>query len=354
VIAEIQGDLLRSDVDALVNTVNCVGVMGKGLALQFKRRYPANFDSYAAACRRGEVQLGRMFVVPTNAISGPQWIINFPTKGHWKAKSRLVDIEAGLDDLIAVIRSLGIRSIAVPPLGAGNGGLDWQRVEPLIRSRLGELEGVSVQLYAPNQGPQAIQGTVVRMTWGRAVLVRLVERYVDRRQSVEPWEDPRGASALEIQKLMYFAHLVQPKLRLTYAPGRYGPYSEQVRHLIQGMEGTYLSGFGDGTSRVLDLQPIAPTDEGREQSTVAVAEKFPEVDTDIVAPVLNVVVGFEGAYGLELLASVHWVAAQEGAVTVESATAAVQKWSERKGRLFTSAHVGKALEHLRSTGVLVA
>ena len=119
------GNLLHEDAEALVNSVNCVGVMGRGIALQFKRAWPDNFRAYAAACRRGEVRPGRMFVFPTNQLDNPKYIINFPTKRHWRSKSRLEDIRAGLEALAQEIRQRKIRSVAVPPLGSGLGGLPW-------------------------------------------------------------------------------------------------------------------------------------------------------------------------------------------------------------------------------------
>lgn len=350
-IHESNGDLLAAEVDALVNTVNCVGVMGKGLALQFKRTYPANFTAYEAACKRNEVVLGKMYVVPTNAISGPKWIINFPTKGHWKAKSKLSDIREGLDDLVRVIADLGIKSIAVPPLGAGNGGLDWPDVAPLIRAALDDLPGLDVMLFEPSRSHRSVVASQIKMTWGRAVLVSLVDEYVAQRQAIEPWDDPSGASALEIQKLMYFANQVEPRLKLSYAAGRYGPYSDQVRHLIQGMEGTFLRGFGDGSQPVLDLEPISPTEEGRTSFKEFVVG-FPNLDREVIQPVLRLTNGFEGPYGLELLASVHWVATRENAQDAASATAAVGAWTARKGRLFTPDHVDRALQHLHEAGAI--
>jgi O-acetyl-ADP-ribose deacetylase (regulator of RNase III) len=142
------GDLLAADVEALVNAVNCVGVMGKGIALAFKQRYPENYRRYRAACGRGEVALGRMFVVEL-ATPMPRYVVNFPTKDHWRSPAHLADIETGLNDLVRVIEDRDIRSIAMPALGAGNGGLAWAEVEPLIKSRLGELNGVRTVLYPP-------------------------------------------------------------------------------------------------------------------------------------------------------------------------------------------------------------
>jgi len=146
-----QGNLLLADADALVNTVNCVGVMGKGLALQFKQAFPENFSAYANACARGEVQAGRMHIHDNGGLVNPRWIINFPTKRHWRDDSRLEDVASGLSALVADVQRLGIQSIAIPPLGCGLGGLDWTVVQPMIERAFEALPEVVVHLYAPPQ-----------------------------------------------------------------------------------------------------------------------------------------------------------------------------------------------------------
>ena len=123
-----QGNLLDSGAEALVNTVNTVGVMGKGIALMFKEAFPENYKIYEAACKHGEVRIGQMLVTERRELLGPKWIINFPTKKHWRNPSRIEWIEAGLNDLRNVILVNRIRSIALPPLGSGNGGLNWANV----------------------------------------------------------------------------------------------------------------------------------------------------------------------------------------------------------------------------------
>ena len=146
------GDILRADAEALVNTVNCVGIMGRGVALQFKNAFPANFKAYEAACARDEVQPGRMFVFETRELTGPKFIINFPTKRHWRGKSRMEDIDSGLKALVAEIRNRRIRSIAIPPLGSGLGGLNWADVRPRIEAALRGVDDLHVIVFEPRHG----------------------------------------------------------------------------------------------------------------------------------------------------------------------------------------------------------
>jgi O-acetyl-ADP-ribose deacetylase (regulator of RNase III) len=147
-IRRAKGDLLSADAEALVNTVNTVGIMGKGLALEFKRVFPKNFTAYGAACKRGEVIPGRMFVFATGE-ERPRLIVNFPTKRHWKHKSQIEDIKAGLQDLVSLVKREKIGSLAIPPLGCGYGGLDWEQVRPLIEQAFSGMPDVDVQLFEP-------------------------------------------------------------------------------------------------------------------------------------------------------------------------------------------------------------
>lgn len=343
----VQGDLLSADVEALVNTVNCVGVMGKGLALQFKRQFPGVFKEYAAACRKGEVQIGQMLAVPTGLLSNPMWVINFPTKKHWRSPSKLEWIQEGLKSLVQVVRDYDIESIAIPPLGVGNGGLSWVLVKPLIEDAMGELEDVRVFIYSPSSNVHEIRPSErLRMTRTRALTIALLQRYVAERQEVEPWEDLHGASHLEIQKLMYFADIMEPRLNLRFAPGRYGPYSDRVRHILQEMEGTYTRGLGDGSGKVLDLDPIAPTERGIDETVAFVDADQGGAIPSVVDSVMEIVEGFEGPYGVELLASTDWVRRFHEVNNVSEIAEKLREWTERKGRLFTEHHVDSALRQL--------
>lgn len=144
------GDISRSNAEAIVNTVNCVGIMGRGVALQIKKVFPENFKAYEIACGRGEVQPGKMFVFETGTFVNPKYIINFPTKRHWRNKSRMEDIESGLDTLVSTIRFHKIRSIAIPALGSGNGGLSWNEVRPRIEIALRIIANLQVTIFEPD------------------------------------------------------------------------------------------------------------------------------------------------------------------------------------------------------------
>lgn len=340
-IRETSGNLLRADAEALVNTVNTEGVMGKGIALQFKKAYPAMYDDYRKAAKAGDVRLGRVQVWPTGQMTGPKYIINFPTKGHWKSRSRIADIEAGLVDLIRVIRELEITSIAVPPLGCGNGGLDWRDVEPRIVRAFGQIPEVDVLLFAPGVTPAAKEmaksATRPEMTSGRAALIEIIHRYTQQ-SSMAP-------GLIESQKLMYFLQVAGQPLRLNFRHHYYGPYADNLRHVLNVVEGHFISGFGDGSAEVTQAEPLSVLPEGAVEARRMLSEDHETQGR--ISRVLRLANGFESAYGLELLATVHWVATQEAVESGDDIVAKVWDWSPRKARMFTEDHVRVALEALR-------
>jgi len=317
------GDILKDDSEALVNTVNCVGVMGRGIALQFKNAWPENFVAYEKACKNGEVQPGRMLVVTTGALTGPRLIINFPTKRHWRGKSRLEDIDAGLADLVEVIKARGIRSIAVPPLGAGLGGLDWNEVRPRIEAALSELPDVHVRVYEPYGAPTSDVMThrraVPAMTPGRAALIGLMDRYLGGLMDPE-------VTLLEVHKLMYFMQKAGEPLRLNFQKARFGPYAQNLRHVLKTIEGHFTIGYGDGGDRPdkpLALIPGAATD------AAAFLAEHPTT-RDRFERVAKLVDGFESPFGLELLATVHWLIAQDDVRSEEALVQRIYAWNTRK------------------------
>jgi O-acetyl-ADP-ribose deacetylase (regulator of RNase III) len=337
-IQHTQGNVLTADCEALVNTVNTVGVMGKGIALQFKQAFPDNFRQYERACRAGEVRAGRMFVVPTGLLGNPRYIVNFPTKRHWRQPSRLEYIVEGLTDLVAQVRALEVRSIAVPPLGCGSGGLEWAVVRPLIERAFGALPEVRVLLFAPAAAPHAatmpVRTARPAMTRGRAILVRLLELYraMDYR-----------LSRLEVQKLTYFMQEAGEPLRLNFAKAPFGPYADNLNHALQRMEGHYLRGYGDRSRDAqLHLLPGATEEACGFLAGMSAVERR-------LGRVRDLIDGFETPYGMELLASVHWIATRENEEARRDpmiAAAGVHGWSLRKRERFRQPHIITAWRRL--------
>lgn len=337
------GNLLTASVDALVNTVNTEGVMGKGIALQFKRAYPEVFDKYEADCKAGRVTLGSMHVVDLGGlVGGPRWVINFPTKGHWRAKSKLKDIEAGLDDLAKVIERLGIESIAIPPLGCGHGGLRWADVRPLIERKLQSLTNTQVLLFAPTGTPAADEmpnkTQAPKPTVGNTAVVALVSKYMSG--LIEP-----VVRLLEVHKLMYFLQEAGEPLRLNYAAERYGPYASNLRHVLGKIEGHWISGFGDGQDSPTKAIELVGDAE-------SAALEFLETKFDTqqrMERVATLIDGFESPFGLELLSTTHWIMCRNERARQDPHVAAelVRGWNDRKAGLMKPEHVEKAWARLK-------
>ncbi|MGA2591864.1 MAG: macro domain-containing protein [Bryobacteraceae bacterium] len=338
------GDILTANTEALVNTVNCVGVMGRGIALQFRKAFPENFKVYEAACGREEVRPGKMLVFETGLMTGPRYIINFPTKRHWKGRSQMRDIDAGLPTLIEEIKTRGIRSVAVPPLGCGLGGLDWSEVRPKILQAFENLPDVRVLLFEPSGPPKAEEMVKERrvpgMTAGRAVLVELMSRYLAA--VMDPF-----ITLLEIHKLMYFMQEAGEELRLQYEKATYGPYAKNLRHVLSLVEGHFITGYGDAEDNPEKPIELLP---GVTAVASAFIESHPETQGrfDRVARLIH---GFETPFGMELLATVHWVCTREGAKSEDDAVERTYAWSERK-KGFEQKQIALARDVLAAQGWL--
>ncbi len=339
-----KGNLLEADVEALVNSVNCVGVMGKGIALQFKRAFPKNFRAYQKACRQQEVQPGQMFIVETGSMLNPRYIVNFPSKRHWREKSRIEDIEAGLGALVADVRRLGIRSIAIPPLGSGLGGLDWRHVCPKIEAAFADLPDVHTVIYEPLGAPAPVAMAVAalrpHMTAARAQLILLMAQYAELAYRL---------TLLEIQKLAYFLQETGEPLRLRYEKGHYGPYAHNLTKVLELLEGHFISGHGDAQKPdvEIELQP------GAFQEASLFLQDNPE-SLNRLEQVANIIEGYETPYGMELLASVHWLGVHDdpAAKTPEEAVEGIQRWNSRKRKMFQPRHVHLAWDRLSESRML--
>lgn len=347
-----QGNLLAADAEALVNTVNTVGVSGKGIALMFKEAYPENFRAYEAVSKAGKLAPGGLFVTERRDMLGPRFIVNFATKKHWRHPSRLEWIEQGLAALRDEIKARGIRSIAIPPLGAGNGGLDWGDVKPLVAEALAGLD-CEVIVYEPTQAYQNVvkRNGVEKLTPARALMAEMIRRY-----EVLGFD----CSILEAQKLAWFLSGAARRLSLPnpiaddFVANRYGPYSDKVRHLLDSLDGSYLT----CERRVADARPFDPIRFRHDrQDRVGVYLTSPEASP--YRPALDaaseIIDGFQSPHGLELLATVDWLNRESGmALEGDVMMAAIASWpgpegaAERKARILTRHHVDAAVGHLRS------
>lgn len=340
------GDILRADAEAIINTVNCVGVMGRGIALQFKKAWPTNFNAYALACKNKDVQPGKMFIFETGQLANPRYIINFPTKRHWHAASRIEDIESGLVSLVSDIKRLGIKSIAIPPLGAGLGGLDWAIVRKKIEQAMQPLGDVDVLIYEPVGAPHndkiVKHSSVPKMTAGRAVLIELVQRYL------KGLLDPM-ISLLEVHKLLYFMQEAGEPLRLKYEKAHYGPYAQNLRHVLNAIEGHFISGYADGGDAPEKELQLVP---GAIEDAQVFLIQHPDTRTRF-EKVSQLVEGFESPRGLELLATVHWLSKHEQVQGTEELVEKVHSWNARK-QVFTVRQIAIAQQVLTSQNWITA
>lgn len=336
------GDILKENVEAIVNTVNCVGVMGRGIALQFKKAYPENFKAYSDACDRKEVQPGSMFVFETGSITNPRYIINFPTKRHWRGISRMEDIESGLKSLVKVINKYNIKSIAIPPLGCGLGGLEWKQVRLQIEKTLNDIHDTSIVVFEPMGAPKVDKMVhnreIPKMTPGRAVLVELIDRYLSG--LMDPF-----VTLLEVHKLMYFMQEAGEGLNLKFQKAKYGPYAENLRHVLNKIEGHLISGYADGgddPDKQIRLVPGAIKDANAFlENHKTTRNRFDKVS--------DLVEGFETPFGLELLSTVHWIVKNESAHSPEDVIKKTYLWNDHK-KQFSHRQIGLAIQILTNKG----
>jgi O-acetyl-ADP-ribose deacetylase (regulator of RNase III)/uncharacterized protein YwgA len=337
------GNMFLEPAQALVNTVNCVGVMGKGVALEFKKRWPANFKAYKKLCDAKELSPGEMFIFDTKELfapEGPQYLINFPTKAHWRQKSKLSFVEDGLDALRETIEKNGIKSIAIPPLGCGNGGLDWAEVKPLIESKLSDLQNVKIIVFPPKEAadkPEHVN-TKLEMTYERAILLKSLndlERYFDG-----------SFDRISLQKITYFLQALGVNFNLSFARHLHGPYSPTLKKAFTAFEEHgMIAGFLNGERQT------HVTNSG-----CAIADDFlnqaGKQSDDIIDRLSKLIQGYESPYGLELLASVHWLAHHENHYPVEKIIAAMGSWNESKRNAFNEDSIRVAYQRLKEDKLL--
>lgn len=354
----MQGDMFGARADAIVNTVNCVGVMGKGVALEFKRRWPENFDEYRELCQRKALRPGKVFVHQnSDMLDRDSWrfLINFPTKDHWKQKSKIEYIDKGLDDFLVQVGNHGIKSVVLPPLGCGNGGLDWLEVRSLIVRKLSSVDSVKFFVFEPSEKASAAtpgkakarttknaekNGSVkMEMTFERAVLVK----------AFGDLSDYFGGNLTRIvmQKIVYFLQAMGVDYKVTFAKNEFGPYSEELRKAFVAMETLNIIHGFSSDSRNTTVLPDA----------YKLADEFLQGDervraTEIINRSSLLIEGYESPYGMELLASVHFLADQEKISDVGEIQDALSGWSAQKGEKFSPELVDIAYNRLREDNMV--
>lgn len=339
-IQYITGNILDSNAQALVNTVNTIGVMGKGIALQFKKAYPNNYKAYKKASQSAEIAVGKMFITKdSNVSSGEKIIINFPTKTDWKKPSEYKYIEDGLEDLIKVIKKNQIKSIAIPPLGAGNGGLKWEKVKRIIEEKLNNLN-IQVYLYEPTaQIKEHLKKERAKLTDARALLLYLLYDLVKNGEYV---------SEFSSEKVCYFLQKFGAKkyFKLEYEPQFYGPYSGKVRFVLNALNGSYVMGYSD-----MDKRPFEPL--------TLVADGYDTVKShiennvelfDIAQKTMLFLQGFYSDFALELLSSIDYILAKEKTFEKAIISQKLEEWSDRKRSMFSNPkYIDISLKHLQKT-----
>lgn len=338
------GNLLEANVEALVNTVNTVGVMGKGIALQFKERFPINFKIYADACKKGNVKTGLLLVVKENTMQGEKYIINFPTKTEWFKKSQYNYIEEGLVDLVKVIKEKNIKSIAIPPLGCGNGGLKWEKVKKLMNEYLGPLTEVEIIIFEPNEAVKEILQKEaikkdVELKPGRAMLLYALYRYERLGET---------ASVFAANKLAYFLQKSGEPLRLQFVPYTYGPYAQAVEKVLYALNGKYLTGLEQMNAKA--FEPLNLDWKRFDEVELYIKTNLNSEQLVRLNSLFDIIEGFESTLSLEILASIHFLLSENSMLTENELLVKIQSWNERKKSIITEEYISIALKHLNEYG----
>jgi len=322
------GNLLDSEAEALVNTVNTVGVMGKGIALQFKNMFPNNFKAYSNACKNNELKIGQLLVTEeTSLLTGKKIIINFPTKTNWRLPSEYKYIEKGLAELIKVIKTRNIKSIAIPPLGAGNGGLNWNRVKQILEHYLSKID-CEVFIYEPNATvKEVLKKERVKLTPARAMLLSVLYELVYNGEFV---------SEFAAEKVAYFLQRFGAKetFKLEFQPNFYGPYSGKVKHVLYYLNGSYIVGYSSKDKRPFEELGIVRDAEKEVNDFLNKPENAEH--KAVVEKTKKFLSGFYSPFGLELLSTIDFIITEKNIDTQEDIMRELENWSNRKRTLFTN------------------
>lgn len=322
------GNVLDSEAEALVNTVNTVGVMGKGIALQFKNMFPDNFRLYVNACKSKELKIGKLLVTEEEVLLlGKKIIINFPTKTSWRLPSEYKYIEEGLTELVKVLKERNIKSVAIPPLGSGNGGLDWNRVKKILENHLANID-CEIFIYEPNAAiKEVLKKERVKLTPARAMLLSVLYELVRNGEFV---------SEFASEKIAYFLQRFGAKetFKLEFQPNFYGPYSGKVKHVLYYLNGSYIMGYNSKDKKPFEELGIIPDAETEVNEFLDKSENA--VHKAVVKQTKKFLTGFYSPFGLELLSTIDFIMTEKQVTTKEAITKELENWSNRKKTLFTN------------------
>lgn len=333
---------MDSKAEALVNTVNTVGVMGKGIALQFKEAFLTNTKKYTEVCKAGNFNIGDLLIVRDhNTTVGTKIIVNFPTKKHWRHPSKYEYVEAGLKKLIEVIETENIKSIALPPLGCGNGGLDWEVVREMIEQHLGKLN-VDVFVYKPNDAVKAIlqkENAIkqVKLTPFKAQLLYLLFYY----EGVGEY-----SSLFSANKLAYFLRRMGDKDAPVFIAHHYGPYSVKIEHALYALNGTYIKGYEQKQAKAFESLKL--NYHKFDELKAYIKKELDPIKRQRLNNLFNLIEGYQSELSLEILASVDFILSQNPSYSEQEVFSEIQKWNERKKRLFKKEYVSASYRHLMS------
>ena len=336
-----KGNLMTSSAEALVNTVNTVGVMGKGIALQFKEEFPKNFATYAKACRSGELVPGKLLITKElNRAGEEKIIINFPTKLHWRNPSKYEYITEGLKELTKAISEHNIKSIAIPPLGCGNGGLDWNIVKGMIEEALKDVE-CEIHIYEPNTEIKQVLQTKpknkeIKLTPSRGLITYAMYYYDSLGEN---------CSLFVANKLAYFLQRNGSKTfaKVKFTAHHYGPYSTQIDHIVYDLNGSYIKGFEQMSATAFEPLTMQYDRINEVSEYVRTLDKTEQAS---LKETIRLISGFESTLALEVLATVDFIRHENPGISLDDTINAIHNWSDRKTKLFKNEYIQIAYDHL--------
>lgn len=343
-ISYLKGNLFESKAQALVNTVNTQGVMGKGIALQFKKLYPNNFKVYLEKCKSNDFNIGELLVTKDNNVStGEKIIVNFPTKKSWRSPSRYEYIVEGLNSLIKTIDNCEIKSIAIPPLGSGNGGLQWSKVKAILEDKLTSIHDCDIYIYEPSQSVKEIlKKERVKLTPARAMLLFMLFKLVRNGEFV---------SEFASEKLCYFLQRfgAETYFNLKYEPNFYGPYSGKIKHVLNHLNGSYIMGYAGKDKKPFEELDLIVDSWNEVESYINSNSELKKIVT-LTDDFLD---GFYSPFGLELLSTVDFISNNKNTSDPKTIEKELDSWSKRKRTLFSNdKFINISITHLKKWNLL--